>query len=49
MGSGAGTRSVRYREITQTQEDGSLLYQNLVPLPQGGEFEMVRVIYRRRA
>ncbi|HYJ32967.1 MAG TPA: DUF1579 family protein [Candidatus Binatia bacterium] len=44
-----GTRSVRYREITQTQEDGSLLYRNLVPLPQGGEFEMVRVVYRRRA
>lgn len=44
-----GGRTVRYRETTQTQEDGSLLYRNLVPTPEGGEFELVRVVYRRRA
>jgi hypothetical protein len=45
----AGHRSFRYREITQTQADGSLLYRNLVHAPGGGQFEMVGVLYRRRA
>lgn len=39
---------LRYREITQTVEDGLLLYRNLVPTPDGGEFEMIRGNYRRR-
>lgn len=44
-----GGRKIRYREITQTQPDGSLLYRNLVPTGDGGEFEMIRTTYRRRA
>ena len=40
---------LRYRELTQTQADGSLLYRNLVPTPDGGEFELIRTVYRRRA
>lgn len=43
-----GGRTIHYREITQEQADGSLLYRNLVPAPEGGEFEMIRSIYRRR-
>jgi hypothetical protein len=43
-----GGSTFRYREITQAQDDGSLLYRNLMPAPGGGEFEMVRIVYRRR-
>jgi len=43
-----GGQKVRYREETQTQPDGSLVYRNLVPTPDGGEFEMIRTVYRRR-
>lgn len=38
----------RYRETMQEQEDGSLLYRNLMPAPDGGEFEMIRIVCRRR-
>jgi hypothetical protein len=41
-------RVVRYREITQLRDDGTQLYSNLMPLPDGGEFEMLRAIHRRR-
>jgi hypothetical protein len=44
-----GGSTFRYREITQAQDDGSLLYRNLMPAPGGGEFEMVRIVYRRRS
>lgn len=43
-----GDRTVRYREITETQEDGTQIYRNLVPAPDGSEFEMIRATYRRR-
>lgn len=43
-----GGQKVRYREETRTQPDGSLLYRHLVPTPDGGEFEMIRTIYRKR-
>lgn len=38
----------RYREVTRTLDEGVQLYQNLVPLPGGGEFELIRTIYRRK-
>ena len=38
----------RYREITQSLDDGTLLYRNLMPAPGGGEFEMIRIVSRRR-
>ena len=41
-------QKIRYREETQTQPDGSLVYRNLVPASDGGEFEMIRTTYRRR-
>jgi hypothetical protein len=40
-------RVIRYREVTQTQPDGTRLYRNLVPHPEGGEHEMIRAVYRR--
>ena len=43
-----GGQKVRYREETQTQPDGSQVYRNFVPTPDGGEFEMIRTTYRRR-
>lgn len=44
-----GDRTIRYREVTQTLDDGSLLYRNVVPLSDGKEFDLIRGIYRRRA
>jgi hypothetical protein len=44
-----GGTSYRYREITQTMPDGSQHYRNLVPMPDGGEFEIIRSVYRRRS
>ncbi len=41
-------RTLRYREITETHDDGSQTYRNLVPMPDGTEHEMIRTIYRRR-
>ena len=43
-----GGQKIRYRELTQTQPDGSQVYRNLVPMPEGGEFEMIRTTYRKR-
>jgi hypothetical protein len=43
-----GGRTVRYREETRTQPDGSLFYRHFVPAPEGGEFEMIRTIYRKQ-
>ena len=43
-----GGNTVRYREVTQTVEDGTQVYHHLVPTPDGGEFEMIRITYRRR-
>jgi hypothetical protein len=40
-------RTIRYRETIQTLEDGSQVYRNVVPTPDGGEFEMIRATYRR--
>jgi hypothetical protein len=39
---------VRYREVTQTLADGHQVYRNLVPTPDGGEFEMIRITAHRR-
>ncbi len=41
-------RAIRYREITQTRADGTQLYRNIVKLPDGSDFEMIRTVYRRR-
>ncbi len=43
-----GGRTIRYREITQTRDDGTQVYRNLVPVPGSGEFEMIRTVYRAR-
>jgi len=41
-------QTVRYREITQTRDDGAQVYRRLLPTTEGGEFEMIRATYRRR-
>ncbi len=43
-----GGQKVRYREETQTQPDGTQVYRHFLPTPDGGEFEMIRTLYRRR-
>lgn len=43
-----GGKTLRYRETTETQSDGVQVYRNYVPTPDGGEFEMIRTVYRRR-
>jgi hypothetical protein len=40
-------RKVRYRELTETQDDGSLAYRNLMATPDGGEYEAITATYRR--
>lgn len=42
-------RPVRYREVIRTLEDGTQVYSNLVPAPDGSEFEMIRSTYRKIA
>jgi hypothetical protein len=41
-------RTIRYREVTQTLEDGVQVYRNLLATPDGGELEMIKTTYRRR-
>jgi Protein of unknown function (DUF1579) len=43
-----GGRVVRYREVTRTVDDDTRIYSNLVPVPGGGEHEVMRITYRRR-
>ncbi|MCI0688743.1 MAG: DUF1579 domain-containing protein [Sporichthyaceae bacterium] len=43
-----GGQPVRYRETTEHRADGTQLYRNFVPRPDGTEFEMIRTVYRRR-
>jgi|SRR5215471_13284239 len=40
-------RTIRYREVTQTIEDGLQVYRNLLAAPEG-ELEMIKTTYRRR-
>ena len=44
-----GDKPIRYREITESKEDGTRVYRNLIPLPNGEEFEMIRAIHRRKS
>jgi hypothetical protein len=44
----AGDRNFRYRETIQHCADGTRLYRNLVATPEGGEHEMIRMVYRKR-
>jgi len=44
-----GAQVHKYREVIETRGDGTQLYRHLMPTPEGGEFEMIRIIYRRRA
>jgi Protein of unknown function (DUF1579) len=39
---------IRYREQTERVSADTHVYRNLLPTPDGGEFEMIRTVYRRR-
>lgn len=41
-------RVLRWREETTTVEDGHQIFRSFMPLPDGTEFEMMTVNYRRR-
>ena len=43
-----GGRTIQYRETTETRDDGTQVYRNLVPTPDGGEHEMIKTVLRRR-
>ncbi|HKQ18504.1 MAG TPA: DUF1579 domain-containing protein [Candidatus Eisenbacteria bacterium] len=44
-----GDKPIRYREITESKEDGTRVYRNLIQLPNGEEFEMIRAVHRRKS
>ena len=42
--------TVRYRETTETVDDDTRAYRNLMPTPAGdGEYEAIKATYRRRS
>jgi len=41
-------RTARYREVTERRPDGTRLYRNLQPTPEGAEHETVRAVYSPR-
>ena len=43
-----GERRIVYREIMQAVDENSRLYRHLMPTPDGGEHEQIRIVYRRR-
>jgi len=43
-----GDKQIGYREITESMADGTRVYRNMIPTPDGGEFEMIRAVYRRK-
>lgn len=44
-----GERTLRYREIMEGREDGAVVYRNFMPGPDGGEYEMIHIVSRRRS
>lgn len=39
---------IHYREQTERVSADTHVYRNVLPTPDGGEFEMIRTVYRRR-
>jgi hypothetical protein len=39
---------IKWREVTETVDTDTQVYRSVVPLPDGGEHEMMRVKYTRR-
>ena len=44
-----GDKPIGYREVTESMPDGTRVYRNLIPMPDGGEFEMIRAVYRKKS
>jgi hypothetical protein len=40
-------RTICYRETVQSMDDGTRVYRNIMPAPDGGEFVMIHATYRR--
>jgi hypothetical protein len=45
---GPGGKPVRWREATQTVNSDTQVFRSYLPLPDGGEFELMTVTYKRR-
>jgi Protein of unknown function (DUF1579) len=43
-----GGRTMRWREVTEKGQAGVLVFRQFMPLPGGGEYEMITTTYRRR-
>jgi hypothetical protein len=43
-----GERQLRWREVTETLDEKTQVFHSFMPLPDGSEFEMMTVTYRRR-
>ena len=41
-------RTLRWREVTETKDPDTQVFRSFMPVPEGGEFEMITVTYRRR-
>jgi hypothetical protein len=39
---------VRWREITEKPNRDTQIFRQAFPAPRGGDFEMMKVVYRRR-
>ena len=44
-----GDKAIGYREVTESMADGTRVYRNLIPMPNGEEYEMIRAVYRKRS
>jgi hypothetical protein len=40
--------ALRWREVTETVDPDTQIFRSFMPLPSGGEFEMMTVTYKRR-
>jgi hypothetical protein len=43
-----GERLIRWREVTETIDDRTQVFRSWMALPDGGEFEMMTVTYKKR-
>jgi hypothetical protein len=41
-------QTIRYQEVTESLEDGTRRYRNVMSMPGGDEFEVITATYRRR-
>jgi hypothetical protein len=44
-----GGRDLKWREVTEKPDDTTRIFRSIMPSGDGGEFEMLKVTYRRKA